>query len=141
MNSSDDEVLSGTRQNLDFTDQLWLILHKVESLNELSAALTFVFKTIQLEEIRPHLYPNSNLQITDIIHRINRGGEDGLPKLEGRLPLEILVEIGLEKLKRDYLHSFMSNYLASREELSPFVLSPKVTTDEKLAAIFSLTPG
>ena len=41
-----------------------------------------------------------------MIHSIIRD-EGSIPEMTGRLPLEILVEIGMEKLKRDYVHAML----------------------------------
>ena len=38
-----------------------------------------------------------------------------------REPLEMLLEIGIEKLRRDHVHSLLSNSLATREELDPYI--------------------
>ena len=66
------------------------------------------------------------------------GGEDmAIPEMTGRLPLEILVEIGIEKLKRDYVHSIMSSYLAGKDNLAPF-LAPAQSRRESLANLHRL---
>ena len=33
----------------------------------------------------------------------------------------MLVEIGIEKLRRDHVHSLLSNSLATREDLDPYI--------------------
>lgn len=42
-----------------------------------------------------------------MVQDIVRGREDP-PVLDGKIPLEILVEIGIEKLMRDYVHALLS---------------------------------
>jgi hypothetical protein len=37
-------------------------------------------------------------------------GSDEIPEMSGKLPLEILVEIGIEKLQRDYVHSMLCEF-------------------------------
>ena len=69
-----------------------------------------------------------------MIHGIVVGKEDVIPAMEDRLPLEILVEIGIEKLRRDYTHAFMSSYFAGKDELSPF-LSSQASVEESLSRL------
>ncbi len=49
------------------------------------------------------------------------GGKEFSTVLKDRQPLKMLVEIGLEKLRRDYSHSILTGYLASREDLVSFL--------------------
>lgn len=53
------------------------------------------------------MYANSQTRISKIVRNIIRGEESAIPAMTGRLPLEILVEIGVEKLRRDYVHAIM----------------------------------
>jgi hypothetical protein len=52
------------------------------------------------------IYPKNDTRIARIVREIVRGREEA-PVLEGKAPLEILVEIGIEKLTRDYVHAFL----------------------------------
>jgi hypothetical protein len=45
-----------------------------------------------------------------------RGGSS-LPQLSGIKSVELLIEIGLEKLSKDYAHIFLSSGLANLEQL------------------------
>lgn len=55
------------------------------------------------------IYPKNDTKIARIVQEIVRGREEP-PSLEGKAPLEILVEIGIEKLMRDYVHAFLCKY-------------------------------
>lgn len=60
--------------------------------------------------------------------------------LEGAGPLEMLFEIGVEKLYRDYLFTILNNFLATRDELEVLlnVSADPMTTLEKLHCIQSV---
>jgi hypothetical protein len=44
-------------------------------------------------------------------------GSSSLPDLSGIKSVELLLEIGLEKLSKDYTHIFLSSELATLEQL------------------------
>ena len=67
------------------------------------------------------MYARNKSQVVKIINNIVRGGET-LPDLTGYLPLEMLIECGLEKLKRDYSHTLLNSELASKENISQFLM-------------------
>jgi len=50
-------------------------------------------------------------------------GKLRIPNLAGIYPVELLVEIGIEKLRHDYTHAFLSKDLVTRENLEPFLKS------------------
>lgn len=109
------------RQEVDFTDILWSNLHKVQSYQQLTDALKLIFKTIIIEEIRPFIYARNKTSVVRLVTNIVRGS-DTVPDLSGSLPLEILIECGLEKLQRDYSHTLLNGELATKESISHFLL-------------------
>jgi len=120
-----------TRQEVDFTDQLWLVLAKSQSYAELTSALTTILSTIQTEEIRPFIYgaggqERSGLEVVSIVKSMDRGEID-LLDLSGSKPLAILVECGVEKLRRDYSHTLVTGELASKETVCSFLNGENVT--------------
>jgi hypothetical protein len=44
-------------------------------------------------------------------------GSSSLPQISGIESVEMLIEIGLEKLSKDYTHIFLSSGLAALEQL------------------------
>ena len=64
-------------------------------------AMTTVLSIFQLYS------PNSS-RLGKIVLELLRDPSSDIPEmLSGKQPLEILVEIGVEKLKRDFVHAFM----------------------------------
>lgn len=117
-----------TRQEVDFTDQLWLVLARSQSYAQLTSALTSVLSTIQTEEIRPFIYGGGGgLEVVRIMKSLDRGEMERV-ELSGSKPLAILVECGLEKLRRDYSHTLVTGELASKETVASFLSGDDVTT-------------
>jgi len=125
LNDKTDDSFEGftleTRQEVDFTDQLWLVLSRAQSYLELTEAFSAVFQAIIQDEIRPFIYARANnLRVVRIVQGLLRG-VDTLPDLSGSVPLELLVEIGMEKLQRDYSHTLLAGELAAKETVAHFL--------------------
>ena len=111
------------RQEVDFTDILWSNLFKVQSYQQLTEAFKMVFTSLINEEIRPFIYARNNTKsVVKIVNSIVRGSET-IPDMSGSLPLELLIECGLEKLRRDYSHSLLNGELASKESIAHLLVS------------------
>ena len=111
------------RQEVDFTDILWSHLYRVQSYQQLTEAFKLIFATIIKEEIRPFIYArNKTKSVVQLVSGIVRGGEV-VPDLSGSLPLEMLIECGLEKLQRDYSHTLLNSELASKENIAQFLVT------------------
>ena len=123
------------RQEVDFTDILWSSLYKVQSYHELTEAFKMVFSTIIQEEIRPFIYARNKTSVVRLVNSIVRGSET-LPDMSGSLPLEMLIECGLEKLQRDYSHTLLNSELASKESIAQFLASDN--QDEAVKKLFNL---
>ena len=111
------------RQEVDFTDILWSNLFKVQSYQQLTEAFKMIFTSLINEEIRPFIYGRNNTKsVAKIVNSIVRGSET-IPDMSGSLPLELLIECGLEKLRRDYSHSLLNGELASKESIAHLLVS------------------
>ena len=110
------------RLEVDFTDILWSHLFKVQSYQQLTEAFKMIFSSLINEEIRPFIYARNNTKsVVKIVNSIVRGSES-LPDMSGSLPLEMLIECGLEKLRRDYSHTLLNGELASKESIAQLLL-------------------
>ena len=129
------------RQEVDFTDILWSTLSKVQSYKELVDSFRSVFHTIVTQEIRPFVYARNDTKVARLVSELVRG--ESMPDLSGSLPLEMLIECGLEKLRRDYSHTLLNNELAAKEAVSQFLLEETselaVSMMSKLHTVVELT--
>ena len=72
-----------------------------------------------------------------IIQSIVRGQEfSETSTLQGSMPLELLYEIGVEKLQRDYFYPILSNLLATKDDMEGIMVETnKIFMLEKLHCI------
>ena len=120
---SEKEDFSSSRKDLDFTDLLWPVLRRVQSMSQLSLRFNQILRVIRDDHLRPFMFPNNRTMLAEVVRGIIRGeseSESG-EVVNDKLALEMLVEIGAEKLRRDFVHSLVSNSLASKEELKPLL--------------------
>ncbi|XP_076048579.1 zwilch kinetochore protein [Oratosquilla oratoria] len=111
------------RKTMDFTDRLWIIMMKCHSYHALVDALTYVFEAVLSGKIRPQIHLQSRTQVGRLIRSLMQWQESSLPDLSGLKPLEMLIEMGIEKVKRDCISIFQDCSLATGEQLAWFVES------------------
>ncbi|KAB1278084.1 Protein zwilch-like protein [Camelus dromedarius] len=107
------ECLLTVRGDLDFAEQLWC---KMSSTNE--------------------LHSGSNSLLSKLIHQSYHGPMDVVP-LSGTVPVQMVLEIGLDKLKKDYISFFIGQELASLNHLEYFI-SPSVDIQEQVYRVQKL---
>ncbi|MEJ1288721.1 zwilch kinetochore protein [Cricetulus griseus] len=133
----DRSVLITVRGDLDFAEQLWCKMSSsVVSYQDLVKCFTLILQSLQRGDIQPWLHSGSNSLLSKLIHQSYHGSMDSVP-LSGTTPLQMLLEIGLDKLKKDYISFFVSQELASLNHLEYFI-SPSVSTQEQVNRIQKL---
>uniref|UniRef100_A0A8C8TPB6 Protein zwilch n=1 Tax=Peromyscus maniculatus bairdii TaxID=230844 RepID=A0A8C8TPB6_PERMB len=133
----DRSVLITVREDLDFAEQLWCKMSSsVVSYQDLVKCFTLILQSLQRGDIQPWLHSGSNSLLSKLIHQSYHGAMDSVP-LSGTTPLQMLLEIGLDKLKKDYISFFVSQELASLNHLEYFI-SPSVATQEQVYRVQKL---
>ncbi|XP_068201412.1 protein zwilch homolog isoform X2 [Palaemon carinicauda] len=135
-----EEKFYNRRQNMDFTDLLWNVLMKCESYNELKSSLRSVFKAIASGHIRPQIHVRTKTKIGIAALGLMRG-QSGDPDLSGITPIEMLVDIGMEKIKRDYVNIFQGGDLVLGDELSWFVVNEDQSIEKTMSLLEKLHVG
>ncbi|GFQ75077.1 protein zwilch homolog [Trichonephila clavata] len=105
------------RPNLDFTEKLWVILKDCSSTEELIEILTFVYNSFDDFIARPFVFKENKSTIAVDVKNM----KEKLilcPVLEPKTALKLLLEIGIEKMRRDYATLFLSLELIPHECLS-----------------------
>ncbi|KAK8400377.1 hypothetical protein O3P69_003217 [Scylla paramamosain] len=125
------------RQNMDFTDRLWSILMRCESYQELKDSLNLVFKAVAGEEVRPQIHVRNTTQVGSVVRNLIRG-RGSLPQLRDLTPLLMLIEIGYEKLKRDYINIFQAGDLVTGEQLLWFIEDRSSNNEDMVSAVDQL---
>lgn len=140
LRSMDTSILSPTahcspfkpREDLDFVDQLWMFAHSVTDPIDLVECFGKVFKSVLLGHIQPFLHDTKHSLLSKLFQQTLSAGSKDIrevvaTKLQSLLSKEralcSLVEIGLEKMERDYCYYFTSNDLATSSEIKEFFRS------------------
>ncbi|XP_008072988.1 protein zwilch homolog [Carlito syrichta] len=128
------ERLFKVRGDLDFAEQLWCKMSSsVISYQDLVKCFTLIIQSLQRGEIQPWLHSGSNSLLSRLIHQSYHGAMDTV-SLSGPVPVQMLLEIGLDKLKKDYISFFIGQELASLNHLEYFI-SPTVEIQEQVSRV------
>lgn len=87
------------RTLVEISDQLWDILKFTSSYADLKKILTFIFQIASRSNVIN--IPMSNNRLSELIRELSQQ-RLAIPHLIGTEPLELLLEIGIEKLLKDY---------------------------------------
>uniref|UniRef100_A0A8C2NZZ8 Protein zwilch n=1 Tax=Capra hircus TaxID=9925 RepID=A0A8C2NZZ8_CAPHI len=100
--------------------QLWCKMSSsVISYQDLVKCFSLVIQSLQRGAIQPWLHSGSNSLLSKLIHQSYYGTMDTV-SLSGTVPVQMLLEIGLDKLKKDYICFFIGQELASLNHLVSF---------------------
>lgn len=125
------------RSDLDFAEQLWCKMSSsVISYQDLVKCFTLIIQSLQRGDIQPWLHSGSNSLLSKLIHQSYHGAMDTV-SLSGTTPVQMLLEIGLDKLKKDYISFFIGQELASLNHLEYFI-APSVDIQEQVYRVQKL---
>uniref|UniRef100_A0A673TEE6 Protein zwilch n=1 Tax=Suricata suricatta TaxID=37032 RepID=A0A673TEE6_SURSU len=131
------ECLFTVRGDLDFAEQLWFKMSSsVISYQDLVKCFTLIIQCLQRGDIQPWLHSGSNSLLSKLIHQSYHGTMDTV-SLSGTIPVKMLLEIGLDKLKKDYISFFIGQELASLNHLEYFI-TPSVDIQEQVHRVQKL---
>ncbi|XP_071942668.1 protein zwilch homolog [Antedon mediterranea] len=118
------------RNDLDFTERLWNHLKDSRNLQELRMALQMVMQTLKTGDFFPVVHVHNESRLASQIRACYQQQTPHL-NLEAVEPLEILIEMGLEKLRRDYIDYFIRHEVVLHEQLG-FFLESKISTHDQI---------
>ncbi|NWQ68285.1 ZWILC protein, partial [Neopipo cinnamomea] len=124
------------RGDLDFAEQLWCKMRSVSSYQELIDCFTRVIKSLECGEIQPWIHQGSSSFLRTLIHQSYRGQME-VVSLSGITPIQLLFEIGLDKMKKDYVSFFIGR---SRSSLlfQDYFISTSVDLQEQVHRVQKL---
>lgn len=99
------------RETYDITDKIWDILNKCSTYGNLKDCLNVVFTEIAQTENKI-LVSDSNITVMAQMIRDIMARRPAMACLTGTQPIEILVDIGLQKLQKDF------NYICSEFDIT-----------------------
>ncbi|NXT35943.1 ZWILC protein, partial [Pelecanoides urinatrix] len=96
------------RGDLDFAEQLWCKMRSkcVSSYQELIECFTLILKSLECGEIQPWIHQGSSSLLSKLIQQSYHGKIE-VVSLSGITPIQMLLEIGLDKMKKDYVSFFI----------------------------------
>ncbi|NXN75282.1 ZWILC protein, partial [Himantopus himantopus] len=96
------------RGDLDFAEQLWCKMRSkcVSSYQELIECFTLIIKSLEHGEIQPWIHQGSSSLLSKLIKQSYHGKIE-VVSLSGLTPIQMLLEIGLDKMKKDYVSFFI----------------------------------
>lgn len=105
---------ASSRDYTDITDSLWNLLKCCASAQDLQAAFNYMFHFAQVNNVVN--VPSNQNHLATLIREISAGRLTNLC-LSGTQPLELLLEIGLEKVEKDYAFIFVRSNTTTQQEL------------------------
>ncbi|KAM4637457.1 protein zwilch homolog [Amazona ochrocephala] len=124
------------RGDLDFAEQLWCKMKCVSSYQELIACFTLVLESRECGEIQPWIHHGSGSLLSKLIQQSYHGKMEAV-SLTGITPVQMLLEIGLDKMKKDYVSFFIGQELATLTSLDCFI-STSVDLQEQVHCVQKL---
>ncbi|KAM6195999.1 protein zwilch homolog isoform 1-T1 [Sarcoramphus papa] len=108
------------RGDLDFAEQLWCKMRSVSSYQELIECFILIIKSLEHGEIQPWIHQGSSSLLSKLIQQSYHGKME-VVSLSGITPIQMLLEIGLDKMKKDYVSFFIGQELATLTYLDYFI--------------------
>ncbi|NWH41027.1 ZWILC protein, partial [Chloropsis hardwickii] len=129
----------GERGDLDFTEQLWCKMKSkyVRSYQELKDCFTLVIKSLQCGEIQPWIHQGSSSFLSQLIQQSYHGKMEDV-SLSGIAPIQMLLEIGLEKIKKDYVSFFIGEPDTCSLLFQDYFISTSVDLQEQVHRVQKL---
>ncbi|XP_039225558.1 protein zwilch homolog isoform X2 [Crotalus tigris] len=131
------KTLFSQRGDLDFLELLWCnIWRNVATHEELVKCFSLVIRALQHGALQTWIHQESNSLLSKLIKQSYHGKMETV-SLDGDSPMQMLLEIGLDKMKRDYISYFVGKELAMRAHLDYF-MSTSVDLQEQVHRIQKL---
>ncbi|XP_063781638.1 protein zwilch homolog isoform X2 [Pseudophryne corroboree] len=125
------------RGDLDFAEMLWCKMRKsVSSYQDVTNCFSLIIQSLRYGEVHPWIHRGSNSTLSKLIQQSYHGNMQSV-SLSGTTPIRMLLEIGLDKMKKDYLNCFIGRELATFNYLDYFV-STSVDLQEQVHRIKKL---
>ncbi|XP_067931247.1 protein zwilch homolog isoform X2 [Watersipora subatra] len=128
------------RRNLDFTDRLWSIVLECQSYSELLEIMKLVMNSVVRKSCNPLMVSASNNnRLAKWIYSQQVGESETLLDLGSLQALVYFIEMGVEKLTKDYIHAYLGNFsgLVTEDKLQRFTRNT-VSIQDKLVDLSKL---
>ncbi|KAJ1561359.1 hypothetical protein HK096_005001, partial [Nowakowskiella sp. JEL0078] len=134
------------RQDLDFTEKFWMFIKDAVNVNDIHDALVAVIDRFTLKSLQPMVHKSNHTgfanQIRNCLKLVRTKTSTDLTALKDTIsgtfdywlerPLDVIVDIGIQKLKRDYLRHLIGNNIAIWDQMEIFMDSSLPFEDQVL---------
>ncbi|XP_065139321.1 protein zwilch homolog isoform X2 [Paramisgurnus dabryanus] len=125
------------RGDLDFTEQLWEKMRRsVKSYQDITDCLKIVIKAIRHGQIKPWIHKDSSSSLSKLILKSYQQQIDTVP-LTGLTPANMLLELGLDKIRKDFINYLVGKELTTLNYLS-YYLDTEVDLQEQVIRVRKL---
>uniref|UniRef100_A0A3Q3L699 Protein zwilch n=1 Tax=Mastacembelus armatus TaxID=205130 RepID=A0A3Q3L699_9TELE len=125
------------RGDLDFVEQLWVRMRKsVTSYQDIGDCLKLVIEALRYGDIKPWIHRDSSSSLSKLILQSYHQQMDHV-SLTGLTPVHMLLEMGLDKMRKDYINYLIGEELTTLNHLCYF-LSTDVDLQEQVIRLRKL---
>ncbi|CAG5122484.1 unnamed protein product [Candidula unifasciata] len=130
-------MLCGTARQLNlepsveanFTDMIWYFVRNCIDLNDLVQCFNVTFCYLRKGNLKVFVHKDNETTIAKLV-RQSYYGMASFPSLNSHLSLRLAVEIGLEKIRREYYAIFINNNLCTSWQWDSFFQALTPTQEE-----------
>ncbi|KAF7664530.1 hypothetical protein LDENG_00174570 [Lucifuga dentata] len=125
------------RGDLDFVEQLWVWMRKsVTSYQDIGDCLKLVIEALRHGDIKPWIHRDSCSSLSKLILQSYNQQMD-VVSLTGLTPVNMLLEMGVDKMRKDYINYLIGEELTTLNHLS-YYLSTEVDLQEQVIRLRKL---
>ncbi|XP_038124852.1 protein zwilch homolog [Cyprinodon tularosa] len=125
------------RGDLDFVEELWVRMRKsVTSYQDIGDSLKLVVEALRYGDIKPWIHRDSSSSLSKLIIQSYQQQIDHV-SLTGITPVIMLLEMGVDKMRKDYINYFIGEELTTLNHLS-YYLSTEVDLQEQVIRLRKL---
>lgn len=125
------------RGDLDFVEQLWVRMRKsVTSYQDIGDCLKLVTEALRYGDIKPWIHRDSSSSLSKLILQSYHKQIDHV-SLTGVTPVHMLLEMGLDKMRKDYINYLIGEELTTLNHLC-YYLSTEVDLQEQVIRLRKL---
>ncbi|TMS05640.1 Protein zwilch-like protein [Larimichthys crocea] len=125
------------RGDLDFVEQLWVRMRKsVTSYQDIGDCLKLVTEALRYGDIKPWIHRDSSSSLSKLILQSYHQQIDHV-SLTGVTPVHMLLEMGLDKMRKDYINYLIGKELTTLNHLC-YYLNTEVDLQEQVIRLRKL---
>ncbi|XP_075945287.1 protein zwilch homolog isoform X1 [Anarhichas minor] len=125
------------RGDLDFVEQLWVRMRtSVTSYQDIGDCLKLVTEALRYGDIKPWIHRDSSSSLSKLILQSYHQQIDHV-SLTGVTPVHMLLEMGLDKMRKDYINYLIGEELTTLNHLC-YYLSTEVDLQEQVIRLRKL---